>query len=63
MMESPNVNFVFLLTIISLVKESFSYSVIFKEFNLNSILNLPKVSLNVNLKVDTGFGDNWAEAH
>jgi DNA polymerase-1 len=25
--------------------------------------NLPKVSLNVNLKVDTGFGDNWAEAH
>ena len=25
--------------------------------------NLPKVSLNVNLKVDTGLGDNWAEAH
>ena len=25
--------------------------------------NLPRVSLNVNLKVDTGFGDNWAEAH
>ncbi len=25
--------------------------------------NLPKVSLKVNLKVDTGFGDNWAEAH
>ena len=25
--------------------------------------NLPKVSLNVKLKVDTGFGYNWAEAH
>ena len=25
--------------------------------------NLPRVSLNVNLKVDSGFGDNWAEAH
>jgi len=25
--------------------------------------NLPRVSLNVNLQVDTGFGDNWAEAH
>ena len=25
--------------------------------------NLPKVSLNVNLKVDAGSGNNWAEAH
>ena len=25
--------------------------------------HLPRVLLNVNLKVDTGFGDNWAEAH
>ena len=25
--------------------------------------NLPKVSLNVNLKVDIGCGNNWAEAH
>ena len=25
--------------------------------------NLPKVPLNVKLKVDTGYGDNWAEAH
>jgi len=25
--------------------------------------NLPMVPLNVKLKVDTGYGDNWAEAH
>jgi len=25
--------------------------------------NLPMVPLNVELKVDTGYGDNWAEAH
>ena len=37
------------------------YSKIIQEIMENA--NLPKVSLNVNLKVDTGFGDNWAEAH
>ena len=25
--------------------------------------NLAIVPLNVKLKVDTGYGDNWAEAH
>jgi len=25
--------------------------------------NLPIVPLNVKLKVDTGYGKNWAEAH
>ena len=25
--------------------------------------NLPMFPLNVNLKVDVGLGDNWAEAH
>ena len=25
--------------------------------------NLPMVPLNVKLKVDTGYGNNWAEAH
>jgi len=25
--------------------------------------NLPMVPLNVKLKVDTGYGDSWAEAH
>jgi DNA polymerase I-like protein with 3'-5' exonuclease and polymerase domains len=25
--------------------------------------NLPMVPLKVNLKVDVGYGNNWAEAH
>ena len=37
------------------------YTKIIQEIMENA--NLPKVPLNVNLKVDTGFGDNWAEAH
>ena len=39
----------------------YKYSKIIQEIMENA--NLPKVSLNVNLKVDAGFGDNWAEAH
>jgi len=38
-----------------------NYSKIIQEIMEHA--NLPRVSLNVNLKVDTGSGNNWAEAH